>query len=63
MGPVRETAAQALGCLSSALPPPSLPPLIAVLAALSDRPEWEVRHGAQLGVQYVMGAREGGGRI
>lgn len=57
VGPVRETTAQALGTCCSVLPESILTPVLGLIRTLGLRPEWEVRHGAQLGLQYLLASR------
>ncbi len=59
VAPVRETAAQALGCLATLMAQPHLVrSSIAVLLQLLQQPEWEARHGGLLGLKYLMAARQ-----
>lgn len=57
VAPVRETAAQALGAASRALPESKVPKLVALLCQLQEQADWSVRHGGLLGIKYLLAAR------
>eukprot|EP00887_Chlorella_sp_A99_P001519 scaffold8.g1519.t1 len=62
VAPVRETAAQALGAAARALPRPALLAAVAALQAMGGcQQSWEARHGALLGLKYVLAGRGAGG--
>eukprot|EP00873_Tetraselmis_striata_P035112 jgi/Tetstr1/455376/TSEL_042208.t1 len=58
VAPVRETAAQALGSATKALPFSSLKAVMCLLKQLKDRQEWQVRHGCILGWKYILATRQ-----
>ena len=57
VAPVRETAAQALASILHLVPLQSVLRLSAVVRLLLSRPEWEVRHGGQLALRYLVAVR------
>ena len=57
MAPVRETCAQALGMALKPLPLALHAKALDVLLLLRQRPEWEVRHSAMLGIKYLLVVR------
>ena len=57
MAPVRETAAQVLGAIATALSTDSLLELAHLLRQLSDCKEWAVRQSGLLGLKYLLAAR------
>lgn len=60
VAPVRETAAQALGAAARALPRDALLAAVAALGRMAASPTaWEARHGALLGLKYVLAAQAG----
>ena len=56
VGPVRETAAQALAAAVRPLPPAMHSACVAVLLVLAARPAWEARHGGWMGLKYLCAA-------
>ncbi len=58
VAPVREAVAQALGVAVKFLDSSTILNLVAVLVELTSKAEWQVRHGALLGLKYVIAVRE-----
>ena len=56
VGPVRETAAQALAATGRALPPAMHSACVTMLLVLAARPAWEARHGGWMGLKYLCAA-------
>jgi len=56
VGPVRETAAQALAACARALPAHHRSSAARVLLLLAARPSWEARHGGWMGLKYLFAA-------
>ena len=54
VAPVRETSAMALGNLMKLMETFQLEQVIGVLLELTDQPYWECRHGAYLGLKYLL---------
>ena len=54
VAPVRETSAMALGNLMKLMETFQLEQVINVLLELTDQPYWECRHGAYLGLKYLL---------
>lgn len=57
IAPVRETCAQALGCVLNIMMPSGVEGVLHILLQLLRRPEWEARHGGLLGLKYALAVR------
>ncbi|GAM29011.1 hypothetical protein SAMD00019534_121870 [Acytostelium subglobosum LB1] len=53
VAPVRETCAQVLGLVVKFMTPESVMKVLTVLLQLQENKQWEVRHGALLGIKYL----------
>ncbi|GJP49304.1 hypothetical protein CLOM_g8529 [Closterium sp. NIES-68] len=57
VAPVREACGQALGVVLKYLPSKAVRHTLDVLLQMQTRSEWEVRHGALLGIKYLIAVR------
>ncbi len=58
VAPVRETCAQALGALLKHMQTSDVCMVLNIILKLTQRSEWEVRHGGMLGLKYVVAVRK-----
>ncbi|CAI5958436.1 unnamed protein product [Closterium sp. NIES-65] len=58
VAPVREACGQALGVVLKYLPSRAVARTLDVLLQMQNRSEWEVRHGALLGIKYLIAVRQ-----
>ncbi|CAG0923265.1 unnamed protein product [Notodromas monacha] len=58
VAPVREAAAQALGYVIHSIDEDLVLKLLDITVQLTSNPEWQVKHGALLGVKYIVAVRE-----
>ncbi|XVF06725.1 hypothetical protein REPUB_Repub06bG0075600 [Reevesia pubescens] len=58
VAPVQETCAQAFGAAFKYMHPSLVHETLNVLLQMQRRPEWEIRHGSLLGIQYLVAVRQ-----
>lgn len=56
VAPVRENAAQLLGCCVSVMLEPYAHRVVTILLKMLENPSWEVRHGGIIGLKYSLNA-------
>ncbi|KAK2711660.1 hypothetical protein QYM36_012696 [Artemia franciscana] len=58
IAPIRETAAQVIGTVSTLLTPNRVNLLCGLLIRLLDHSQWDTRHGGITGMKYILAARQ-----